>query len=768
MLSRLALALIVSLPVAVPARAAVVASVFDGRLPCVETNGVQFCEGSLAKRVESWDGVPLDVNVTLPPADMTGPFPLIVDIHGWGIGKTAGAQASRANQGYVVVTYSARGFQQSCGVPASRVSDPSLTDPDVCEKRGWIRLADARYEIRDTQYLAGVLADEGIVIANKVGVTGVSYGGGQSMLLAALRNRVMLPDGTLAPWTSPLGTPMEIAAAAPIVPWTDLAEALTPSGRTLDYRVENPYPLRAGIQKQSWQETLFATGLATGFYAPAGVDPEADLPGWNARLAQGEPYDGDPLLEAALQEITAHHSAYYIDDSVAPAPLFIYNAWTDDLFPGDEALRFFARTRNHHPSAEIAVNLAAGFGHPRANLGASNLLDVIGQIDDFFARHLKDSGTPAPPRIAASTQGCPGITAEQGPFTGDDWGALRPGEVRFSTEEAQTFDETGNPDVASQLDPLQGGPCRTLPAADDPASASYTLPAATGAGYTLLGAPLVIADLDVSGNFAQVVARLWDVGPDGMRTLVTHHLYRPRSDGSDPEVFQLHPNGWHFAAGHAPKLELLGQSAPYGRASTGVFTVTVASLELRLPVVEAPDGAAVQTPAAAVFPSTADEPFDLGPPACGPTPVDDCRSGAKASLRIKDGPKPTRDLLVWKWKQRGAGDPTAFGDPLGITAYRLCVYDANALVISAAVPAGGQCRGKKPHPCWTQKRTGFAFATRDAAPVSNLVVSAGRKATELLLRAQGAALQLPSPALQEPVTAQLLNSDGRCWEASAQ
>jgi hypothetical protein len=232
--SRLAFASLLAIMLSVPARAALVASVFDGRIPCVETQGVQYCEGGLGHRAETWDGVPLDANVTLPPAGMDGPFPLIVDLHGWSLGKTAGPQAARALAGFVVLSYTARGFHDSCGTTAARATDPTLTDPDVCTKRGWIRLGDARYEIRDTQYLAGVLADAGLVIPDKVGVTGISYGGGQSMLLAALRNRIMLPDGTLAPWTSPLGTPMEIAAAAPLIPWSDLAEALTPAGRTLD------------------------------------------------------------------------------------------------------------------------------------------------------------------------------------------------------------------------------------------------------------------------------------------------------------------------------------------------------------------------------------------------------------------------------------------------------------------------------------------------------------------------------------------------------
>ena len=198
-------ALLGVLLLASPARPATVASVFNGKVPCIaEPNGVQFCAGTLATRVETWDDVPLDANVTIPPAAMDGPFPLIVDLHGWGIGKTQTPE-DQAMDGYVVLSYSARGFHFSCGFAAAQVPDPTLTNPTACTDRGWIRLADARYEARDTQYLAGLLADEGLVIPDKIGVTGASYGGGQSMILAALKDRVMLPDGTFTPWKSPDG-----------------------------------------------------------------------------------------------------------------------------------------------------------------------------------------------------------------------------------------------------------------------------------------------------------------------------------------------------------------------------------------------------------------------------------------------------------------------------------------------------------------------------------------------------------------------------------
>ena len=95
----------------------------------------------------------------------------------------------------------ARGFGDSCGTPASRAADPA-----ACQN-GYIRLDDERYEVRDVQYATGLLVDEGVVDPNRIGATGESYGGGVSLELATLKDRVMNADGTLSPWRSPAGSP---------------------------------------------------------------------------------------------------------------------------------------------------------------------------------------------------------------------------------------------------------------------------------------------------------------------------------------------------------------------------------------------------------------------------------------------------------------------------------------------------------------------------------------------------------------------------------
>jgi hypothetical protein len=754
------LAAVLLVVAASPAVAATVTSVFSGRIPCVELQGVQLCAGSLATRIESFDGVPLDTNVTLPPASMTGPFPLIVDLHGWSLGKNGAPYVAWAQAGYAVLSYTARGFHLSCGNVTGRAPDASLSNPNVCAERGWIRLADARYEAHDTQHLAGLLADEGLVVPDKIGVTGASYGGGQSMILAALRDRVLMPDGTLVPWKSPGGLDMTIAAAAPLIPWSDLAYSLTPNGRNLDYRDDNPFGNRGGVQKQSWNAALYNIGNSTGFYSPPGVDFASDIQSWNARINQGEPYEGDPVAEAIRDEITSHHSAYYVDDSVPPAPLFIYNAWTDDLFPVDEALRFWRKTVTKHPGAEIALRFADDFGHSRAGLGFTGV-SVIERVTAFFARHLKGQGD-AFPKLETYTQGCNGAAVE-GPFTADHWDALHPGEVRFEGGKPQRFaNEPGSTETARATDPLNViGPCRTSAATDDEAAATYRLPQATGDGYTLLGSPTVIAQLAASGPNAQVVGRLWDVAPDGTQTLVAQGVYRPRSDNRGRQVFQLHPNAWRFAAGHVPKLELLGQSAGYLRPSNGAFTVTVSDLELRLPVREAPGGKVVQEPAPPVLPHPEVEPIG-----CALAPRTDCRpavAAARVSLTLAAGRKPRLD---WRWRSVGSFSDTDAEDPVTGSSWRLCLYDgAGGLLTSALAPGASTC-GRRP--CWKETGTGFRYhdfhASTGVTRLDLRAVSASVSTATVLGR--GAALGVPSlPAAAGPLTAQLV-TDVDCWSTS--
>jgi hypothetical protein len=146
----------------------------------------------------------------------------------------------------------------------------------------------------------------------------------------------------------------------------------------------------------------------------------------------------------------------------------------------------------------------------------------------------------------------------------------------------------GDPQVAQKLDPIAGsGACVRVADADAPGTANYRMPVTTP--FTLLGLPVVTATITTSGKGGQLDSRLWDIAPDGQQTLVSRGGYRLLDDQTGKVTFELWGNAYRFEAGHTVKLELLGQDAPYLRASNGSFSVKVDGLSLDLPTREDPN-----------------------------------------------------------------------------------------------------------------------------------------------------------------------------------
>lgn len=559
----------------------------------------------------TFDGVPLDVNVAFPSTG-SPPYPVVGEYHGWGQAKVGFKGLQRwLNQGYAVYSLSQRGWGESCGTPAARAAD------DACAK-GYLHMMDLRYEVRDSQLLLGKLVDQGLIDPNRIAALGGSYGGGMSLELAALRNRVMLTDGTLVPWTSPNGTPMSLAVALPLATWSELSYSLTPNGSNLDYIEDGGYFGRFGVNKESIVQGL----VSQGFKAPAGADPSGDPDGWAMRLAQGEPYDGDPQMDAILAEANRYHAAYWVDHSVAPAPLLIVSGFTDDIFPASEATRFYNRTRAEHPDAPVALFFGS-LGHPRGQVQANLFTALTALQDQWLAYYLKDVGPQPPSNVTAFTQTCPNGIAAGGPYTASDWASIAPGEIRIVDDGgAQTIAPDGgdiavgaafNP-LGNLFDPNWGTACTTVAGAEEPGTANYALPAAPAGGYTVMGAATVIARVTMpeGDTTSQVAARLVDVSPDGAtKILIQRGLWRPEPSGL--QVFQLTANGWKVEEGHVLRLELLprdgGQMTPgflvnYGRPSNQQRPVMIEDVDLRIPVLEAPGALAglVSAPAPKVLP----------------------------------------------------------------------------------------------------------------------------------------------------------------------
>ena len=572
-----------------------------GKLACVPQENVRWCEGQLATRVASFDSVPLDVNVALPKTGDEN-LPLVVMLPAWSQPKKPFADMRWwALRGYAVLSYTPRGFRGSCGSAEAR-----LSAGEGCE-RGWIHVADVRREVRDTQHLIGLLVDEGLVSPSRIGAVGYSYGGGQSLMLATLRDRTVLEDGTIVPWTSPAGEPIRVAAASPSGTWSDLSQALMPDGSFLDYVVPpvRPEETRAGVLKQTFTDDLMAHARSYGLIAPYKADPTADLYAWEGSWAAGESYVGS-AAERGMRELAKWHSAISLPLDREPAPVLFSSGWTDDLLPASEGVRYYNHVKTRFPGATVAL-IEVDHGHGRAQNKVGDYMLMRNRTEQWFEYYVKGRGIPPFTGVEALTQTCPKTEPSGGPHTAATWEALHPGEVRRSaTMGGATFTSAGgNASIAKALDPYQGrGGCADIYSWDDPGAVTMHLPAAQGSGYTILGSPTVIADLAITGDHPQIAARLWDMEPDGsLKRLITRTLVRPTAGGR--LVFQLHPAGWHVAPGHVVKLELLGADPPFARRSNGTFSIAVGNLDVRLPVAQTAGAAAgqVQAPAAPVVPA---------------------------------------------------------------------------------------------------------------------------------------------------------------------
>src|SRR4051794_35257584 len=177
------------------------------------------------------DAVELDTTTYVPPGG--GRAPAVVLAHGFGSSKdsVAGEARDLAERGYVVLTYSARGFGRSTGQ---------------------IGLDDPRYEVADLSTLIDLLADRDDVELDgdgdpRVGVAGGSYGGALALLGAAYDDR--------------------IDAIAPQITWNSLTSALFPSQTgEVDAQTVAATPEGGvtGVYKRLWSGLFFGVGAAPG------------------------------------------------------------------------------------------------------------------------------------------------------------------------------------------------------------------------------------------------------------------------------------------------------------------------------------------------------------------------------------------------------------------------------------------------------------------------------------------------------------------------
>jgi ABC-2 type transport system ATP-binding protein len=191
----------------------------------------------------SAEQVKIDTTTYLPA---TVPAPAVLLAHGFGGDKNSVADDARelARKGFVVMTWSARGFGKSTG-------KIGLNDPDG-------EVADASRLIDRLVAQHQVTTDAGG--DPQVAVTGASYGGALALLLA--------------------GTDKRVDAIAPVITYNDLAQGLVPNAATPGLQASGTPAAGAfatdGVFKKSWAGIFFSAGSgAASSGSPSAEAPEA-------------------------------------------------------------------------------------------------------------------------------------------------------------------------------------------------------------------------------------------------------------------------------------------------------------------------------------------------------------------------------------------------------------------------------------------------------------------------------------------------------------
>ncbi|MFG2550220.1 CocE/NonD family hydrolase [Streptomyces sp. NPDC048581] len=265
-------------------------------------------------------GTTLKANVITPAgADGTRRYPLLVLPTSWGLPQIEYfAQAQKlANSGYVVVSYNVRGFWQSGG--EIEVAGP----PDIADASKVIDWA-----------LANTPAD-----ARHIGMVGVSYGAGISLLTAAHDKRVR--------------------AVAALSGWADLIGSIY-SGRTQHVQAAG---LLDGASLVTGRQSAEVRQIFNDFYA-SNLSKEQDMINWGKKRSV----------------------ATYVDQlNKNGAAVMMANAWGDTIFPPNQYADFYEKLTGpkrleFRPGDHATAEMTGLFGLPN---------DVWTDTERWFDHYLK-------------------------------------------------------------------------------------------------------------------------------------------------------------------------------------------------------------------------------------------------------------------------------------------------------------------------------------------------------------------------------------------
>jgi len=469
------------------------------------------------------------------------PAPAILVAHGFGGSKdSVSAEATAlARRGFVVLTWSARGFGASTG----RIG---LDSPD--------------YEVADARALVDWLATRPDVVRDgpgepRVGVTGASYGGALALLLA--------------------GTDRRVDAVAAEVTWNDLGQALFPNAASrapipaAQSRLNTPAAgafAPDGVFKRDWAAYFFGAGPAGPGGLCGRLRPEVCAAYVQAATTGGP----TPQIMSLLR----HSSPTTVAGDIT-APTLLIQGEHDTLFGLDQADATARQLAS--AGAPLKVVWYAG-GHDGGEPGAA----LQDQVDDWFDYHLrrigKDPGTGFDYQVPGIFDTRPGIaprTVHAPAYPGLGGVPVRHREpALYGGPQPILRPPGGSPAALSSLPGLgaalpEGAANLDGVAMDLPGQAATFVTAPLADPLEVVGAPRLrlrvataptlttpTAEPGPPPSEAVLFVKLYDLGPDGHRTLPGGAVAPVRigplpADGTPVEVtVTLAGVVWPVQAGH--------------------------------------------------------------------------------------------------------------------------------------------------------------------------------------------------------------------------
>jgi predicted acyl esterase len=432
-------------------------------------------------------GTVLKANVITPAgADGSRRYPLLVLPTSWGLPQVEYlAQARKlADSGYIVVSYNVRGFWQSGG--EIEVAGP----PDTADASKVIDWA-----------LANTPAD-----ARHIGMAGVSYGAGISLLTAAKDKRVK--------------------AVAALSGWADLIDSIY-SGRTQHVQAA---ALLDGASIVTGRQSAELRRIFDNFYA-SNLSKEQDMINWGKKRS----------------------AATYVDQlNKNGAAVMMANAWGDTVFPPNQYADFYEKLTGpkrlaFRPGDHATAELTGLFGLPN---------DVSSDTERWFDHYLKgaDNGIDReqPVRLKSrSTGGYEGYP---------DWksvGATRKKIALSGTTTIHTNVDSGADGgvvfLSSILDQLaQAPPVASIPLLPRRWAAVWQSEKYPSA-QQVRGTAKLHTTVTPTKESGTLVAYLYDVGPLGLGKLVSHapYTFHGRAPGKPFDVdLELFSTAYDVPAGH--------------------------------------------------------------------------------------------------------------------------------------------------------------------------------------------------------------------------